>query len=79
MRQIEACISPDEIFCIVIYHFKVNKMVSKKTEKIRFKDNMTSKSQKFEACYFECSNPERVKNYLAVSEITANLNKFDLS
>ena len=35
--------------------------------------------------YFECSNPERVKNSLrfalalTVSEITADLNEFDLS
>ena len=34
--QNKACISPDERFCIVIGHFKVHKIVSKKTKKYTF-------------------------------------------
>ena len=45
LRQNDKCISPDGRFYIVIDHFKVYKMVSKKTANIRFQDHVTSKSK----------------------------------
>ena len=45
LRQINTCISSDERFCIVIYHFNADKNVSKKTEKYTF-----SRSCQIEIC-----------------------------
>ena len=61
LGQKDACISPDEIFCIDIHHFKDYKMVSKKIANIRKCD---LKIKNFKICIFVCRKPARVENSL---------------